>query len=74
MNALHFWSLQDEERTKIAMNQVPSLEQMNEMLARTPAEQQLFAQLDRELEWPSPAHSAPLSACFAAYNLCLVPH
>ena len=48
--------LQDEERTKVGLNQVPSVDELNDMLARTPDELQLFQRLDRELDWPSPAN------------------
>ena len=43
---------QDEERLKKAVNQVPSNEELNAMVARSAGELELFNQLDRELEWP----------------------
>ncbi|KAK9785522.1 hypothetical protein WJX73_005391 [Symbiochloris irregularis] len=51
--------LQDEERTKVGLNEVPSLQEMNKMLARTPEELELFEKLDHEIEWPSPAEDVP---------------
>ena len=43
---------QDEERLKKAVNQVPTNEELNAMLARSETELQLFNRLDQELEWP----------------------
>jgi len=43
---------QDEERLKKAVNQVPTNEELNAMLARSENELQLFNRLDQELEWP----------------------
>lgn len=43
---------QDEERLKKAVNQVPSNEDLNVMIARSEQELRLFNQLDRELDWP----------------------
>lgn len=44
--------LQDEERLKKAVNQVPSNEELNAMVARSEDELVLFNQLDREMQWP----------------------
>lgn len=66
---------QDEERTKVGLNQVPSLPEMNQMLARTPQELELFEKLDKELEWPSPAEGVCKPARNLACCLCFrVPH
>ena len=44
--------LQDEERMKRAVNVVPSHRELNAMMARNPAEEELFNRLDAELPWP----------------------
>ncbi len=44
--------VQDEERLKKAVNQVPTNEELNAMIARSEAELQLFNRLDAELAWP----------------------
>ena len=44
--------LQDEERMKRAVNVVPSHSELNAMMARNPAEEELFNRLDAELPWP----------------------
>ncbi len=44
--------MQDEERTKRALNVVPTLEELNAATARTPEELTLFNRLDHEWDWP----------------------
>lgn len=51
--------LQDEERTKVGLNEVPSVDQVNIMMARSPEELELFRRLDHELDWPQAAHDVP---------------
>ena len=53
--------LQDEERLKKAVNQVPSHEELNAMVARSESELQLFNQMDAELDWPDEQGTASYS-------------
>lgn len=55
--------VQDEERLKKAVNQVPTNEELNAMIARSEAELQLFHRLDAELAWPD-QEGKPPPECF----------
>lgn len=44
--------LADEDRFKVATNQVPELKEVNKLIARSPEEEQLFASLDDSETWP----------------------
>lgn len=55
--------VQDEERTKVGLNEVPSVDQVNIMMARSPEELELFRRLDHELDWPQAAHGEPAAEC-----------
>ncbi|CAK0787464.1 hypothetical protein CVIRNUC_010684 [Coccomyxa viridis] len=59
--------LQDEERLKKAVNQVPSHEELNAMVARSESELQLFNQMDAELDWPDEQGEEELPA-FLQYS------
>lgn len=66
--------LQDEERMKKATNVVPSHQQLNALLARTPDEEALFNKLDAELQWPQipvgePSHSGAMARSRAPSTL-----
>ena len=52
-------SVQDEERLKKAVNQVPTNEELNGMIARSKDELQLFNRLDAELAWPDQEGKSP---------------
>ncbi len=56
---------QDEERLKKALNQVPSNEELNAMLARSADELVLFNRLDRDMEWPDEQGMHPLQPAFS---------
>ena len=51
--------VQDEERLKKALNQVPTNEELNAMIARSEVELQLFDRLDAELAWPDQEGKPP---------------
>jgi len=44
--------LADEERFKVATNQVPDLKKINHMIARSEEERHLFDSLDETIDWP----------------------
>ena len=47
--------VQDEDRAKQGLNEVPSPGDMNAMLARSPEELQLFERMDAEMPWIPPS-------------------
>ena len=47
--------MQDEERAERALNTVASLRELNESLARSEDELNLFNALDAQLSWPVPS-------------------
>ena len=49
------WGMQDEERTKQGLNEVPAPSEMNAMLARSPEELELFERMDAEMPWINPS-------------------
>ena len=61
--------LQDEERLKKAVNQVPSHEELNAMVARSEPELALFNQMDAELDWPDEQGMASRT-CKGGPSLC----
>ena len=44
--------LADEDRFKVATNRVPELKEINQLIARSPEEEQLFNSLDETESWP----------------------
>merc|ERR1711871_1175497 len=52
--------LDDYDQHEDTTNHVPSLVELNELLARTPAELELFNRMDREMDWPVEAGSEPV--------------
>ncbi|MEW5310062.1 MAG: hypothetical protein WDW38_001894 [Sanguina aurantia] len=67
--------LQDEDRLKVAQNEVPTNEELNRLLARSDAEYVLFQRLDKELDWPGQPNRDPDSPpsspglCSGAWSL-----
>ena len=62
-------AVQDEERLKKAVNQVPSHEELNAMVARSEPELQLFNQMDAELDWPDEQGTA-FCTCKGVPSIC----
>ena len=52
--------LDDYDQHEDTTNHVPSLVELNELLARTPEELELFNRMDREMDWPVEAGSEPV--------------
>ena len=62
--------VQDEERLKKAVNQVPSNEELNTMVARSESELQLFNRMDAELDWPD--QQGPVQARRSCRRFCSI--
>ena len=65
--------MQDEDRAKQGLNEVPSSSDMNAMLARSPNELQLFERMDAEMPWIAPSSGqlpAPHRRRLKAHQMC----
>ncbi|KAL6753548.1 hypothetical protein V8C86DRAFT_454841 [Haematococcus lacustris] len=69
--------LQDEERNKLAQNEVLSWHELNKLLARGPQELAVFDALDEEFDWPAEPpppgseEAVPPWACYTRQDIKL---